>query len=183
MIGFVYDLGRWLHLLSGFAAVGLGAAVMLWPKFGRGAVWHRRLGRVYAGLIAGACLIGVPLAYYRGSNYLMVLGSVTLAVVVQGWSDARAARVALARGDAQAAAQRLRWHLILMGASYIGAWSGFFATNPVFGLGEWQVWGYVFGPSIVGAAFIGRAAVRLRIPSSVPSHTHDGNGFDETLNA
>lgn len=34
-----------------------------------------------------------------------------------------------------------------MGASYVGAWSGFFAINPVFGVGEdWQVWLTVFGP-------------------------------------
>ena len=89
MSAFIHDLGRWLHLGSGFAAVGLGAVVMLMPKFGRWAAWHRHLGRVYAALIAGSCLLGVPLAYYRGSTYLMVLGAFTLAVVHQGWTDGR----------------------------------------------------------------------------------------------
>ena len=132
--------GRWLHLTSGFAAVGLGAVVMLLPKAGRHARWHRRVG----------------------SGYLTALGAVTAAVVVQGWRDARAARAAAAGGDAATAAARLRWHLILMGASYVGAWSGFFATNPVLGVGEWQVWFYVFGPTVVGGVVIGRAAVRVR---------------------
>jgi hypothetical protein len=158
-----HQLGRWLHLAGGFAAVGLGPAVMLLAKFGRRAGWHRRLGRVYALLIAGASFLGVPLAYINGSTYLMVLGAMTLAVVVQGWLDGRAGRAALARGEPAEAARRLRWHLILMGASYVGAWSGFFATNPVLGAGEWQTWAYVFGPSAVGAVFIARAAVRLRL--------------------
>jgi hypothetical protein len=161
------DIGRWIHLGSGFAAVGLGAAVMVLPKFGPRARWHRRLGRVYAGLIAAACALGIPLAYYKDSTYLMVLGAFTLAVVVQGWLDARAARAAMLRGDAMFAAQRMRWHLILMGASYIGAWSGFFATNPIFGTGEELLWAYVFGPSIVGAVFIARAA--RRVPGGVPT--------------
>ena len=74
----------------------------------------------------------------------------------------RAARAALAAGRPDVAARRLRRHLILMGASYVGAWSGFFATNPVFGVGEdWQVWLTVFGPTAVGAVVIARAALRL----------------------
>lgn len=150
------------HVGSGFAAVGLGLAVMRLPKFGRRAGWHRRLGRVYAALIAGSCLLGVPLAYRQGNAYLMVLGAVTLGVVVAGWWAARAARAALLAGRPDVAARRLRRHLILMGASYVGAWSGFFATNPVFGVGEdWQVWLTVFGPTAVGAVFIARAALRL----------------------
>jgi uncharacterized membrane protein len=171
MLAFLHDLGRWLHLCSGFSAVGLGAAVMLVPKFGRWSHWHRRLGRVYAVLIAGSCLLGVPLAYARGSAYLMVLGTFTFAVVAQGWADGRAARAAAARGDTETAGRRLRWHLILMGASYIGAWSGFFATNPVFGADEWSVRAYVFGPSVVGAPFIARAALRLRLPRGTANPT------------
>ena len=154
-----HHLGRLLHVGSGFAAVGLGLAVMLLPKFGRHAGWHRRLGRVYAALIAGSCLLGVPLAYRQGNTYLMALGAVTLAVVVAGWL---AGRVTRSVRDREAAAWWLRRHLILMGASYVGAWSGFFATNPVFGVGEdWQVWLTVFGPTAVGAVFIARAALRL----------------------
>ena len=56
--------------------------------------------------------------------------------------------------------------MILMGASYIGAWSGFFATNHLFGMGEWQIAFYVFGPPLVGSIFIARAARKLRLPSS-----------------
>jgi len=112
-----HHLGRLLHVGSGFAAVGLGLAVMLLPKFGRHAGWHRRLGRVYAALIAGSCLLGVPLAYRQGNTYLMALGAVTLAVVVAGWL---AGRVARSVRDREAAAWWLRRHLILMGASYVG---------------------------------------------------------------
>ena len=155
-------LGRLLHLGAGFAAVALGLAVMLLPKCGPRGAWHRRLGRVYAALIAGSCLLGVLLAYRRGNTYLMVLGAVTLAVVLAGWRDGRAARRLFAAGRAAEARARLRRHLILMGASYAGAWSGFFATNPVFGTdGEWLVWLYVFGPSLAAAPLIARAARRL----------------------
>jgi uncharacterized membrane protein len=161
MSSLLHDVGRWLHLGSGFSAVALGAATMLMPKFGKWSVWHRNVGRVYATLIAGSCLLGIPLAYFRGSTYLMILGAFTLAVVLQGWVDGRAARSATARGDKATASRRLRWHLILMGSSYIGAWSGFFATNQVFGTGEWQIWLYVFGPPAVGGVLIARAAIRL----------------------
>jgi hypothetical protein len=156
----LHNLGRWLHLGSGFAAVGLGLIVMLMPKFGRRSFLHKWSGRIYATLIAGSCLIGVPLAYVRGSDYLMVLGTFTFIVVVQGWLDGRAARSALNRGDIQLANRRLRWHLILMGSSYIGAWSGFFATNQIFGTGQsWHYWFYAFGPTVIGAVFIARATV------------------------
>jgi len=158
----LHSVGRWVHLGSGFAAVALGLGVMLLPKFGRWAGWHRWVGRVYAVLIAGTCLIGVPLAYLRGSVYLMALGLLTAAVVVWGWRDAVASRAAKTRGDLAESGRRLRWHLILMGASYIGAWSGFFATNQIFGFGEWQIWFYVFGPPLVGSVFIARAARRLK---------------------
>ena len=151
--------GRLLHLGGGFAAVGLGLVVMLLPKFGPRAGWHRVLGRLYAVAIAGSCLLAVPLAYRQGNAYLMVLGVATLAVVVAGWAAAWVARSAR---TPVVAARWLRRHLILMGASYVGAWSGFFATNPIFGVGhEWQVWGYVFGPTAIGAALIARAALRV----------------------
>ena len=161
---FVHEVGRWAHLSSGFAAVGLGVVAMLLPKFGRWSGWHRCVGQVYAGCIGASCLIGIPLAYYRGSTYLMIVGLLTLGVVLFGWADGRAARASLARGDTETATRRMRRHLILMGASYIGAWSGFFATNPVFGVGEWQIWTYVFGPPLVGGILIARAALTLRMP-------------------
>ena len=155
-------LGRLLHLAAGFGAVALGLVVMLAPKFGARAAWHRRLGRAYAILIAGSCVLGVMLAYRRDNTYLVILGAVTLAVVLAGWRDGRAARALFAGGSVPAGKARLRRHLVLMAASYVGAWSGFFATNPVFGTdGEWLVWLYVFGPSLVAAPLIARAARRL----------------------
>lgn len=161
----LHEFGRWLHMGSGFAAVFLGLCVMLLPKFGKYSAWHRRVGRLYAVLIAGSCLLGVPLAYFRGNTYLMFLGAFTFVVVVQGWLDGVAARSALAKGNTILATSRLRWHLILMGASYIGAWSGFFATNQIFGLNsDWLLFFYVFGPSVIGAVFIARAALRLKLP-------------------
>ena len=163
----LYVLARWVHIGGGFAAVGLGPAVMLVPKFGRRAAWHRRLGRVYAGVLATSAAVGVPLSYLRESTYLMVLGAFTLAVIGLAWRDALAAGTARRRGDGAAAERHLRWHLILMGASYVGAWSGFFANNFVFGAdAAWKVHFYVFGPSAVGAVFIARAAVRLAVPAT-----------------
>ena len=155
----LHAAGRLLHLGGGFAAVGLGLAVMLLPKFGPNAAWHRTLGRLYAVAIAGSCLLAVPLAYWQGNAYLTVLGVVTLAVVLAGWYAGRAAR---SIREPAVAARWLRGHLILMGASYVGAWSGFLATNPIFGVGaEWQVWLTVFGPTAIGAVAIARAARRL----------------------
>jgi hypothetical protein len=158
----LHAAGRWLHLASGFAAVGLGLAVMLLPKFGRFAGWHRWAGRLYAALIAAAASLGAALAYRRSNTYLTILGGVTFAVVAAGWLAALSARAATARGDRRTAADRLRLHIILMGASYVGAWSGFFATNPVFGTDSDAILlVYVFGPSIVGAVVIARSAMRL----------------------
>ena len=158
----LHAAGRLLHLGGGFAAVGLGLAVMLLPKFGPRAAWHRRLGRLYAVAIAGSCLLAVPLAYRQGNAYLTVLGVVTLGVVLAGWHAGRVARSAPDRG---VAARWLRRHLILMGASYVGAWSGFLATNPIFGVGEeWQVWLTVFAPTALGAVAIARAALRVGRP-------------------
>ena len=59
----LHAAGRLLHLGGGFAAVGLGLALVLLPRFGRHAVRHRALGRLYAVAIAGSCLFAVPLAY------------------------------------------------------------------------------------------------------------------------
>jgi len=155
------ELGRVVHLANGFISVGLGLLVMLWPKFGPRSVVHRWLGRVYAAFIVAACLIGVPLAYRRGSTYLMILGVATAGLVVQGWRDIVAYRRAKSVGHGTKAASHLRRHVILMGSSYVGAWSGFFATNPILGHGDWQVYTYVFGPPLLGAVFISRAVLRL----------------------
>lgn len=158
----LHPLGRWLHIGSGFAAVALGVLVMLLPKFGRRAVWHRRLGRLYATLIAATSLLGAVLAYRNGNAMLTTLGIVTFVLVLQGWRDARLARSALVAGDVGRAVERLRWHIIRMGASYIGAWGGFFANNPIFGGdAEWKFWFYVVGPSLIGGPLIARAALRV----------------------
>ena len=88
-----------------------------------------------------------------------MLGVVTLGVVLAGWY---AGQVARSINHRSVAARWLRGHLILMGASYVGAWSGFLATNPIFGVGsEWQVWLTVFGPTAIGAVAIARAARHL----------------------
>ncbi|MGL6074282.1 MAG: hypothetical protein ACRC8S_08985 [Fimbriiglobus sp.] len=134
---------------------------MLLPKYGRRAGWHRWLGRFYATLIALASLLGTILAYQRDNSYLMLLGTITLALVVAGWREAMVARNATRASDRTSAHRHLRRHLILMGASYIGAWSGFFATNPILGTGELQLWSYVFGPSILGAIVISRVVRKV----------------------
>ena len=118
--------------------------------------WHRLLGRVYAGLIAAASGLGLILAARNGNLYLVTLGGVTLGLVLLGVREAW-----LLRRGGSAARAHLRRHLVLMGASYVGAWSGFFATNPVFGTSEPALLGYVFGPSAVGVVLIGRAARRV----------------------
>lgn len=160
----LHALARWVHIGGGFAAVALGLAVMLLPKVGRQSVWHRRLGRVYAVAIGTSSLVGVPLSYLRGSTYLMTLGAFTFLVIALGWRDVILARRAARTGDNRLAERHLRWHVILMGASYIAAWSGFFANNFVFGSdAEWKLWLYAVGPSVIGAPFIARAARRVSI--------------------
>jgi hypothetical protein len=119
-------------------------------------------------MISCSCLIGVPLAYMRGSNYLMLLGVMTFLLILQAWWDIYCFRLALKQHDTARATQKLRWHLINMGASYIGAWSGFFANNFIFGVGEWQIWFYAMGPTVIGAVVIARVAMRLPMISQVP---------------
>jgi uncharacterized membrane protein len=162
-----HTLARWVHVGSGFAAVALGLVVMLVPKFGRRRSWHRRLGQIYAALIGTSAVVGIPLSYLRGSTYLMTLGAITAVVIGVGWRDAVLARRAMRTGNLPLAERHLRWHLILMGASYIGAWSGFFANNFVFGTdAEWKLWFYAVGPSLIGAPFIAVAARRVRIAAA-----------------
>lgn len=165
----IHLLARWVHVGGGFVALVLGLAVMLVPKFGRRSAWHRLLGRVYAVAIGASALVGLPLSYLRGSTYLMALGAFTFLVIALGWRDVILARRAVRAGDTTAAERHLRWHVILMGASYIAAWSGFFANNFVFGTNaEWKLWFYAVGPSVVGAPFIARAArraTRLVLPT------------------
>ncbi len=159
----LYIIARWVHVGGGFAAVALGPVIMLLPKFGRRSGWHRRLGQIYATLIGTSAVVGIPLSYLRGSTYLLILGAVTAVVIAVGWRDAVLARRAVREGKVLFAERYLRWHLILMGASYIGAWSGFFANNFVFGTdAEWKLWFYAVGPSLIGAPFIAVAARRVR---------------------
>jgi hypothetical protein len=117
---------------------------------------------VYATLIATSSVVGIPLAYFRDSTCLMILGAVTFLVIALGWRDVILARRALRAGNLPLADRHFPWHLILMGASYIGAWSGFFANNFIFGTdAEWKFWFYAIGPSVIGAPFIAVAARRL----------------------
>lgn len=138
----------------------VGLAAILSPKFGRRATWHRRFGKLYLALLGTSSLVGIPLAYHQNNTYLVLVGAFTAAFLAFGWRT-----ISLSRRDRdrERADRLLRQHAVWMGGSYIGAWSGFFANNFVFGTDtELAIWFYAFGPTAIGAAVMAVAVPRVR---------------------
>ena len=150
-------LGRQLHIGLGASGFGLGLIALLVPKFGPRCVWHRVVGRMYAVAMLGMAALSVPLAVRLGSGVLLVIGVLTLAAVTFGWLAIRQFQKGPPRFG------RLRRHVILMGASYIAAWTAFLLTNPIVRLGDpWDRPLHMLGPTVVGTVLITVALRRLR---------------------
>jgi hypothetical protein len=152
---------RWVHVLTGYGAFGFGLVAALLPKFGRGATWHRWIGRGYATCMLISSGLSIPIAARVGNTVLLVIGLLTFPAAAAAWIAIRRRR----SPNTSAAARRrlLRSHMVLMGASYIAAWTAFLLNNPIFGDGTpWHRYFYMFGPTVIGSAAISIAAHRHR---------------------
>lgn len=158
-----HDLMLGVHILMGAGGFLLGLAALLLPKFGPRALWHRRVGRVYAVcmLIMGA--LSVPLAWQGGSVVLFVIGWLTLGWVGGGWWAIRRAVASRRAGNTEGAAKWLQTHVTLMGSSYIGAWTAFLLNVEPLGAGGTVFWVYALGPTVLGTVLIARSNRRLQV--------------------
>ena len=165
----LHSLAVAAHVAGGVGAVAVGLFAAVAPKFGRRANWHRRLGRLYLALLGTSSVVGIPLAFSRDNTYLLLVGAFTAAFLAFGWRTIILARRERNRVRAD---RLLRQHVIWMGGSYIGAWSGFFANNFVFGTDtEAAIWFYAFGPTVIGAVVLAVTVPRVqwRRPTSPPT--------------
>ncbi len=153
-----------LHIALGFGGFVLGALALALPKFGLNSHWHRRIGRLYAGCMLGMAVLSVPLALAQHDYMLLSIGLLTLGWVAGGWV---ALRMALGRKhrNRHTFANLLRAHIMLMGSSYIAAWTAFLVNVQPLGSGALLFWVYVSGPSVIGSAFISRATARVGAPA------------------
>lgn len=130
---------RSVHVLLGAGGFILGLVAILLPKFGKPTPWHRWIGRVYAVSMLGMAALSVPLALVSGSVFLMAIGLLTFGWVAGGWFAMRRYLHLRRNGvRGETSSRWLRSHLILMSASYIGAWTAFLVnieplgTGPIF---------------------------------------------------
>ncbi len=149
-----------LHVALGFGGFILGAVALALPKFGRTSGRHAWAGRAYALCMIGMALLSVPLSLRAGDGFLLIIGLLTLGWAWGGWI---ALRVALrARGSDRARfARMLRMHIILMGSSYIAAWTAFLVNVRPLGGAPLLFWIYVLVPTVAGTVYISRATGRF----------------------
>ena len=158
----IYSFMLKLHVITGSLGFALGIGALLLPKFGLKAVWHRVVGRVYGMVMLIMSILSIPLAVQSQSTVLLVLGIFTLALVSGGWAAIWGWRGA---PNAYQKRRTLRRHIILMSASYIGAWTAFLVNVQPLGGGSPLFWFYALGPTLVGIVLIAR---RVRQLSPVP---------------
>ena len=153
-----------LHIALGFGGFVLGALALALPKFGLNSHWHRSIGRLYAGCMLGMAVLSVPLALAKQDYMLLSIGFLTLGWVAGGWI---ALRMALGRKhhNRHTFANLLRVHIMLMGSSYIAAWTAFLVNVQPLGSGTPLFWVYALGPTVIGSAFISRATARVGAPA------------------
>ena len=149
-----------LHVALGFAGFVLGAVAVALPKFGRPSRRHRWVGRAYALCMLGMALLSVPLSLRSNDYFLLVIGLLTLGWVAGGWIALRAALRAR-HSNPRAFAGLLRTHVVLMGSSYIAAWTAFLVNVRPLGGAPLLFWVYALGPTVIGTVFITRASARL----------------------
>jgi hypothetical protein len=149
-----------LHIALGFAGFMLGAIAIALPKFGRTIRWHRRAGRAYALCMLGMGVLSVPLSLRANDYFLLIIGLLTLAWVAGGWIALRLALRAR-RANRHTFATMLRTHIVLMGSSYIAAWTAFLVNVRPLGGAPLLFWVYALGPTVIGTVFISRASARF----------------------
>lgn len=168
-------IARWLHIGMGSVGFVLGLIAIIAPKYGPRRFIHVYVGRIYAIAMLGMAILSVPLAWRLGSTPLLVIGTLTVLAVALGWRAIRIVRAGQAGGQTR---RLMRRHVILMGSSYIAAWTAFLLTNPLFAMGEW--WDgpvHRFGPTVVGTLII-TIYLRRRLPrtSSTDAVSHVEHG-------
>lgn len=151
-------LMREAHIVLGTAGFLLGFVAMVVAKFGARAYIHRWIGRVYAVCMIGMALLSLPLALHSQNTFLFVIGVLTFLWVVGGWIALRQSRRAQRSSLRTRANMLLRTHLILMGSSYIAAWTAFLVNVEPLGVGGPIFWLYAFGPTVLGTLLISRAS-------------------------
>ena len=156
----IYSLILILHIALGFGGFILGAIALALPKFGRTSRWHRRVGRAYALCMVGMAVLSLPLSLGENDYFLLVIGLLTLGWVTGGWIALRLALRAR-QSNRQTFATMLRTHIILMGSSYIAAWTAFLVNVRPLGSAPLLFWVYALGPTVVGTVFISRASARF----------------------
>ncbi len=150
---------RSIHIILGSLGFVLGFAALILPKFGVHKQRHRWVGRFYAVCMLGMAGLSVPLAWNDNNTFLLIIGALTFAWVAGGWIALRRWRDARARGERERATNLLQTHIILMGSSYIAAWTAFLINIEPLGVGP-MFWIYAFGPTIIGTALIMRTTRR-----------------------
>ena len=147
------------HIVLGFGGFLLGAAAVVLPKFGRASHRHRWVGRAYAACMLGMAVLSVPLSLRTDDWFLLVIGLLTIGWVVGGWIALRFALRARQR-DPQRFLLLLQTHIVLMGSSYIGAWTAFLVNVRPLGSAPLLFWVYAAGPTVIGTVMITRARAR-----------------------
>jgi hypothetical protein len=149
-----------LHIALGFGGFLLGAIALALPKFGRTSRWHRRAGRAYALCMVGMGVLSVPLSLRANDYFLLIIGLLTLGWVAGGWIALRLALRAR-QANRHTFATMLRTHIVLMGSSYIAAWTAFLVNVRPLGSAPLLFWVYAVGPTVIGTVFISRASARF----------------------
>lgn len=148
-----------LHVALGFGGFMLGVFAIALPKFGLNSRWHRLVGRMYALCMVGMAVLSVPLSLRTNDYFLLSIGLLTLGWVAGGWIALRLALRARQSGR-HTFATMLRAHIILMGSSYISAWTAFLVNVRPLGSTPLLFWMYALGPTVIGTVLISRASGR-----------------------
>ncbi len=149
-----------LHVALGFGGFMLGAIALVLPKFGQTSRRHRWVGRAYALCMVGMAVLSVPLALRADDFFLLIIGLLTLGWVAGGWIALRMALRAR-QANRHTFATLLRTHIMLMGSSYIAAWTAFLVNVHPMGSGPLLFWVYALGPTVIGTVLISRASARF----------------------
>jgi hypothetical protein len=153
-----------LHIALGACGFVLGAFAVALPKFGHGSVRHRWTGRAYAVCMLSMAFLSIPLSLRQSDGLLLVIGLLTIGWAAGGWIALRRA-LRVRHASPQAFAGMLRIHVIMMGSSYIAAWTAFLVNVRPLGGGSAVSWLYILAPTIAGSLLIARATAGLARPA------------------
>ena len=160
-----YSITLAAHVALGFGGFVLGAVAIALPKFGRGSQRHGWVGRMYALCMIGMAVLSIPLSLRGGDYFLLSIGLLTLGWAGGGWIAIRMALRARASDRARFPAL-LRTHIILMGSSYIAAWTAFLVNVRPLGSAPSLFWFYALAPTVIGTVFITRSTARVAQPAN-----------------